>query len=64
VVGWLYEQILRFDVPMADTCSVDVGKGTERLVSVEFDEEGRYGLFDFLVMFHDPEDSLGNIVHD
>ena len=42
---------------------VDVGKGSEGLISVQLDQERRNGLLHLVVVFEDAVDCLGDVVH-
>ena len=42
---------------------VDVGKGSEGLIGVQFDQERRNGLLHLVVVFKNAVDRLGNVVH-
>ena len=59
----VHEQILRLDVPVADTKRVNVAEGTERLIRVQFYEDHGYGLFHFVIVLQDTEDSFRHIFH-
>lgn len=41
------EQVLGFDITMADANRMDVSQGTQELIHVQFDLEGRHGLLEF-----------------
>jgi hypothetical protein len=55
------EQILRFDVTMADANRVDVSQGAQELVHVQFDLEGGHGLFEFGIVATGAIHSFGYI---
>ena len=42
---------------------MDVGKGSEGLISVQLDQERRNGLLHLVVVFEDAVDRLGDVVH-
>ena len=42
---------------------MDVGKGSEGLISVQLDQERRNGLLHLVVVFEDAVDRLRNVVH-
>lgn len=46
---------------MANANRVDIGKGTEKLVHIQFDLEHRHGLFEFGVMATSAVDGLRDI---
>lgn len=58
------KEVLRFDVSMADTESMNVSQGSEHLVSVEFDEELRDALLHLDIVSHHSVNSLRNVIHD
>ena len=61
---WVDKEVLGFDVAMTDAECVDVGKCSEHLVGVEFDEEDWNTLLHFDVVLHNAVHSLRNVVHD
>ena len=63
MVSRLNKQVLRLDIAMAVAESVNVGKGTEGLIGVEFDEDDRHLLLHFVVMFEDAVDGFWHVVH-
>ena len=60
----IHQQILRLDVSVADTESVDVADGAEELVGVELHQYHRHQLFLLLVKLNDSRHSLRNVLHD
>jgi len=52
---------LRFNIAVADTNTVDIGKRTEELVHVQFDLEHGHGLFEFRIMATGTVNGFGNI---
>ena len=49
---------------MANTQSVDVRQSSKSLVSVQFHEDDRDLLLQFVVVFQDSEHRLGHVIHD
>lgn len=62
--GGFNENVLGFDVSVANTQSVDVGDGSHHLIGVEFDQKRRHHLFHLQVLLHDPVDRIRYEVHD
>jgi len=58
---WVEQQILGFDISMANTNRVDIGKGTEKLVHIQLDLQHRHWLFEFGVMATSAVDSFRHI---
>ena len=59
----VHQQILWLDVSVANTESVNVSEGPERLVSVQFDQDHWYLLLHLVVVLEDSEHSLRHVVH-
>merc|ERR1719507_2302114 len=49
---------------MADANSMSVGTSSAHLIGVELHENVWYRLFHLVVVFHDPVDGVGAILHD
>lgn len=63
MVFFVYKQILRLNVAMANAHSVDVGNGAHHLVGVEFDEQFGHVLLFLVEVAHDAVNGLGHEVH-
>lgn len=57
------QQVLRLDVPVADTHGVDVCQCPEGLVGIKLDEEVGHWLLHLVVMLEHSVDCLRNVVH-
>jgi hypothetical protein len=57
------ENILRLDISVANTLSVDVCDGAHELVGVEFNNEVWYFLLHFEVLLHYTVSCVGDVVH-
>ena len=51
------------DIPVANTESVNVGEGSERLVRVQLYEDHGHLLLHLVVMFQDPEHCFWHVIH-
>lgn len=60
----IHQHVLRFNVSMADTESMDVGKCLEKLIRVEPHKHHGNRLLHLVVVTDNPLHSLGNVVHD
>lgn len=61
---WIDKQVLRLDVSVADTQSVNVGKRSKHLVGIQFDEQLWNRLLHFDIVSHNSVHCLGNVIHD
>ena len=59
----VYKQVLRLDVTMAVAQGVDVGKRTEALIGVQFDQKDGHWLLHLVVVFQYAIDRLRDVVH-
>ena len=59
----VYKQVLRLDVAMAVAQGVDVGKRTEALIGVQFDQKDGHWLLHLIVVFQYAIDCLWDVVH-
>lgn len=59
----VYKQVLRLDVAMAVAQGVDVGKRTEALIGVQFDQKDGHWLLHLVVVFQYAIDRLRDVVH-
>ena len=60
---WVHQQVLRLDIAVTIAKRVDVGQSSERLISVQLDQERRNGLLHFIVVLEDSVDCLRYVVH-
>ena len=58
------QNVLRFDVSMANSLGMDVGNGPHQLICVDLHNERRDHLFHLEVLFHYSVSRVGNIIHD
>lgn len=59
----VYQNILRFNVSVADTNGMNVGNRSNELIRIEFDEKRRNHLLHFHVLLHDSVQCVGNKIH-
>lgn len=59
----VYKQVLRLDVAMAVAQGVNVGKRTEALIGVQFDQKDGHWLLHLVVVFQYAIDRLRDVVH-
>lgn len=64
MVSRIYKQILGLDVSVTNTKRMNVGKCSETLVCVEFDEQHRYRLFHFVVVLQYAVNCFWHVIHD
>ena len=57
------EDVLGFDVSVADALCVDVRNGAEQLVGVNLDEQVWDHLLHLQVLFHDTVGGIWDVVH-
>lgn len=60
---WVHQQVLRFDVSVANTESVDISKRSEGLVSVQLNQDHGHLLLLLVIMLENPEDSFRHVIH-
>ena len=61
--GWVYEQILWFDIPVTNTHLVDVSQRSEGLICIKFDEQVRHRLLHLVIVLQNPVYCLWHVVH-
>ncbi len=63
MVGWVYQQVLGLNVPVAYAEGVDVCECSVSLVCVQFDQQNGHRLLHFVVVLQDAVDCLWDVVH-
>jgi hypothetical protein len=60
----VYQDVLRFNVSVANADCMNVSNRSYKLISVEFAKQRRDHLFHFHILFHDSVQCIRNEVHD